>query len=278
MTSSSPEAAPSEAARELERLIAIMARLRDPETGCPWDREQDFASIAPYTIEEAYEVADAVARADMPGLKSELGDLLLQVAYHSRMAEEQGHFAFADAARAINEKMISRHPHVFGEAAARSAGEQTALWEAQKAQERAARAQTGTLDDVPLALPALARAEKIQKRAARVGFDWPDPEGAREKMMEEIEEVRAEIAPGASPGAPSAALVDEMGDLLFSAVNWSRMLGVDPEEALRAATRKFEARFRRVEAIAAAQGAGMKGQRIDVLEGWWREAKRAEKA
>ncbi len=265
---------PSQAAQELERLIAIMARLRDPETGCPWDRAQDFASIAPYTIEEAYEVADAVARADMPGLKSELGDLLLQVAYHSRMAEEQGEFAFDDVARAINEKMVSRHPHVFGEAAARSAAEQTALWEAQKAQERAARAQTGALDDVPLALPALTRAEKIQKRAARVGFDWPDPEGARDKIMEEIEEVRAEIAPPGDQSPPSAALVDEMGDLLFSVVNWSRMLGVDPEAALREATRKFEARFRRVEAIAAAQGANMKGQHLDVLEDWWRQAKR----
>lgn len=264
---------PPSPAAELLRLLEIMARLRDPAAGCPWDREQDFASIAPYTIEEAYEVADAIARADLPGLKSELGDLLLQVVYHSRMAEEQGAFAFADAARAINEKMIARHPHVFGEAAARSAEEQTAQWEAQKARERAARAQTGTLDDVPLALPALMRAEKIQKRAARVGFDWPDPEGARAKMLEEIEEVRAEIAPPGSQGGPSAALKEEMGDLLFSVVNWSRMLGVDPEEALRGATRKFEGRFRRVEALATAQGLAMKGQPLAALDALWNQAK-----
>ena len=266
----STSSANQRAAEQLTRLLDIMARLRDPETGCPWDKEQTFSTIAPYTIEEAYEVAEAVARDDRGALRGELGDLLLQVVYHSRMAEEEGAFAFAEVAEAISDKMIRRHPHVFGEAAARSAEEQTALWEAQKVVERAARAEHGTLDDVPLALPALTRAEKIQKRAARVGFDWPDAQGAEAKMLEEIAEVRQEIA----PGEPSAALKEEMGDLLFSVVNWSRKLGVDPEEALRAATRKFETRFRRVESLAAAEGRKLQGQPLETLEDWWTQAKK----
>ena len=185
---------------ELRRLLTIMAALRDQATGCPWDKEQTFDTIAPYTIEEAYEVADAIARRDFASLPDELGDLLFQVVYHARMAEEAGHFAFADVARAISDKMIRRHPHVFGDAAARDAAAQTAAWEAQKSAERAARQETGTLAGVPVGLPALTRAEKLTKRAARVGFDWPDAAAVLAKLDEEIGELKAEL-PGADPGA-----------------------------------------------------------------------------
>jgi len=218
--------------RETDRLIEVMARLRDPKGGCPWDLEQTFDTIAPYTIEEAYEVADAIARGDRGQLKEELGDLLLQVAYHARMAEEEQAFAFEDVARAIADKMIRRHPHVFGGATVADAEAQTASWEAQKAAERAARADSASaLDGVPLGMPALTRAEKLTKRAARVGFDWPHVDQVFDKMAEEIGELRREIA----AGAPRARLEDELGDLLFCAANLARHLKIDPEHALRAA-------------------------------------------
>ncbi|RUN76709.1 nucleoside triphosphate pyrophosphohydrolase [Sphingomonas sp. TF3] len=226
----------------IERLVAIMARLRDPVSGCEWDVAQDFASIAPYTIEEAYEVADAIARDDMVELKDELGDLLLQVVFHARMAEEAGHFALADVVAAISDKMERRHPHIFGGVAA--GGHH--LWEQIKAAERAAKGQAdvppGALDGVALGLPALLRAEKLQNRAARVGFDWPAAEGPRAKIDEEIAEIEAATTP--------AETEDEVGDLLFSVVNWARKLGVDPEAALRGANAKFERRFKAMEAEA----------------------------
>ncbi|WP_353203407.1 nucleoside triphosphate pyrophosphohydrolase [Sphingomonas sp.] len=221
----------------IQRLVTIMARLRDPETGCEWDVAQDFASIAPYTIEEAYEVADAITRDDMADLKDELGDLLLQVVFHSRMAEEAGHFALPDVVAAISDKMERRHPHIFGAAA--NGGHH--VWEHIKAEERAAKGEAGALDGVAIGLPALLRAEKLQKRAARTGFDWPDASGARAKIDEELAEVAAATTP--------AEIEDEIGDLLFSVVNWARKLGVDPEAALRRANDKFAGRFKAMEAV-----------------------------
>ena len=221
----------------IDRLLAIMARLRDPVTGCEWDSVQTFATIAPYTIEEAYEVDDAIRRGDLAELKDELGDLLLQVVFHARMAEEAGAFDFADVVTAISEKMERRHPHLFG--SADEGGHH--LWEQIKAEERGAKGHASALDGIALALPALLRAEKIQKRAARTGFDWPDPSGARAKIDEELAEVEA-----ASPDQRA----EEIGDLLFATVNWARKLGVDPETALRAANAKFERRFRAMEDIA----------------------------
>jgi len=241
----------------LDPLVAIMARLRDPETGCPWDVAQDFNSIAPYTIEEAYEVADACARDDMAALKDELGDLQLQVVYHARMAEERGAFAIADVIDAICAKMIRRHPHVFGDGAA------TPGWEAIKAAERADKPDRSALAGVALALPALLRAEKLQKRAARTGFDWPDASGPRAKVAEEIAEVEA---------APDAdAREEELGDLLFAVVNWARHLGIDPEAALRRANAKFESRFRAMEALA---GEAFAGLTLDEKDRLWDRAKR----
>ncbi|MBV8776516.1 MAG: nucleoside triphosphate pyrophosphohydrolase [Alphaproteobacteria bacterium] len=256
--------------RPIDKLLGIMARLRDPERGCPWDREQDFATIAPYTIEEAYEVADAIERGDMSALKDELGDLLLQVVFHARMAEEAGLFAFADVAEAIAEKMIRRHPHVFGNAEIASVAAQNEAWEAHKAAERAAHgAADSVLDGVALALPALLRAAKISKRAARIGFDWPDARGVIAKLHEEIAELEAEIALGGA----AERLEDEVGDLLFAATNLARKLDIEPETALRRATAKFERRFRRVEALAAESGAD--GD-LDALEALWQEVKRDE--
>ncbi len=257
---------------ELARLLAVMAALRDPETGCPWDKVQDFASIAPYTIEEAYEVADAIARADFPALEDELGDLLFQVVYHARLAEEQGRFAFADVARGIADKMIRRHPHVFAAAALRDAAAQTAAWEAQKAAERAARAETGTLAGVPLALPALTRAEKLAKRAARVGFDWPDAGAVLDKLAEEADELRAEL-----PGADPARLADEVGDLLFVLANLARKLALDPEECLRAANRKFARRFTAMERAAERGGRGLAELDLAAMEELWQAVKRGER-
>jgi ATP diphosphatase len=231
-----------DAEAEMRRLIDIMARLRDPEGGCPWDREQDFRSIAPYTIEEAYEVVDAIERQDWAGLRGELGDLLLQAVYHARMAEEAGLFDFAAVAREVADKMVARHPHVFGEAEVRTAEEQTAAWEARKAEERRGR----TLDGVALALPALQRAAKLQARAARVGFDWPDAGPVLDKIAEEAREVAQ--AEGA------AAREEEMGDLLFVMANLARHLGVEPETALRRACAKFERRFAAVEDELARRG------------------------
>jgi ATP diphosphatase len=262
---------------ELRRLLDIMAALRHPDTGCPWDKEQDFASIAPYTIEEAYEVADAIARRDLAALPDELGDLLFQVVYHARMAEESGQFAFADVARAIADKMIRRHPHVFGDAAARSAAAQTAAWEAQKQAERAARAEHGVLSGVPLALPALTRAAKLTARAARVGFDWPDAGAVLDKLEEEASELRAELKNGLQNTDPER-LQDEVGDLLFVLANLARKLHLDPEACLRAANDKFTRRFQFIEQSSVFEGKLLTDQTLDELESRWQAAKAAERA
>jgi ATP diphosphatase len=242
----------------LDRLLAIMARLRDPETGCEWDSVQTFETIAPYTIEEAYEVADACARGDLADLKDELGDLLLQVVFHARMAEEAGAFDFAGVAAAIADKMERRHPHLFG--GAEEGGHH--LWEQIKAEERDAKGQASALDGVALALPALQRAGKLQKRAARTGFDWPDPGGARAKIDEELAEVEA---------ASDAERAEEIGDLLFAVVNWARKLDIDAEAALRAANAKFERRFKRMETDA---GGAFPTLSLEAQEVLWEAAMR----
>ena len=226
----------TDAAPALARLVELMAGLRDPDTGCAWDRDQTFATIAPYTIEEAYEVADAIARDDLDDLKDELGDLLLQVVFHARMAEEVGAFALADVANAIGDKMERRHPHIFGTAGVRTAHEVTAAWEEIKAAEKP---RASALDGVARALPALMRAEKIGRRAARVGFDWPEPEGVRAKVIEEMDELAV--------ATTADERTEEVGDLLFTVANLARHMGVDPETALRSATDKFERRFRAME-------------------------------
>ncbi|WP_231022440.1 nucleoside triphosphate pyrophosphohydrolase [Sphingomonas sp. IC-11] len=243
------------------RLRAIMARLRDPDTGCEWDREQTFETIAPYTIEEAYEVADACSRGDLGDLKDELGDLLLQVIFHSQIAEELGKFTFDDVANAISEKMERRHPHIFGNA--EEGGHH--LWEIIKAQERAKKSDAGALSGVALGLPALLRAEKLQKRAARVGFDWPDAAGPRAKIDEELEEVST---------ASDATRAEEVGDLLFAVVNWARHLGVDAEAALRSANGKFERRFVAMEKAA---GGSIAGLNLSDQEELWLAAKQQER-
>ncbi len=263
---------------DLDRLLAIMARLRDPEQGCPWDREQDFATIAPYTIEEAYEVADAIARGDTAALKDELGDLLFQVVFHARMAEEAGLFDFCDVAAAIADKMVRRHPHVFGDAEIKTAAAQTAAWEAHKAKERASKAaaagaRDSVLDGIALALPALLRAAKVQARAARIGFDWPTVPPVIAKLGEEIAELQAELDGDQRDPAHRARVEDEVGDILFAAANLARKLDIDPEAALRGATAKFERRFRRVEALAAERGLGPD---LAALDGLWNEVKRDE--
>ena len=257
---------------ELRRLLAIMAALRDPETGCPWDRDQSFGSIAPYTIEEAYEVADAIARRDWAALPDELGDLLFQVVYHARMAEEAGLFGFAAVAECIGDKMVRRHPHVFGEAAARDAAAQTVAWDAAKRAERAARAQTGTLAGVPVGLPALTRALKLASRAARVGFDWPDADAVLAKLEEEVAEVRAEL-----PAADPARLADEVGDLLFVVANLARKLDLDPEACLRGANDKFARRFQAVEQRLAKDGKAPVDATLAEMEAAWDAAKAAER-
>jgi ATP diphosphatase len=266
-----PESAAS-AEAELRRLLDIMAALRDPASGCPWDKEQTFESIAPYTIEEAYEVADAIAARDFSALPDELGDLLFQVVYHARMAEEAGLFGFADVAKQISDKMIRRHPHVFGDAAARDAAAQTAAWEAQKTAERAARQQTGTLAGVPVALPALTRAVKLTNRAARVGFDWPDAEQVLEKLDEEIQELKAELS-----DADPARLTDEVGDLLFVLANLARKLKLDPETCLRHANDKFSRRFKAMESMFEAQGKSLGELSLDEMEAGWRQVKVRER-
>lgn len=246
-----------------------MARLRDPETGCPWDIEQDFASIAPYTIEEAYEVADAIAREDWQDLKGELGDLLFQTVYHAQMAEEAGHFTFDDVARSIADKMVDRHPHVFGnESREKSAEQQTRDWESVKAAERAARARGGVLDDVALGLPALMRAEKLQKRAARVGFDWPHIAQVIDKIAEEARELAE-----ARETAPRDEIEAEMGDLLFVMANLARHLKVDPEVALRRANDKFTRRFAHIEAALAADGKRPEQSDLEEMDALWNAAK-----
>ncbi len=250
-------------------LLAVMARLRDPETGCPWDVAQDFASIAPYTVEEAYEVADAIQRGPDPAmLRDELGDLLLQVAYHARMAEERGWFAFADVAAGITAKMIRRHPHVFGDAEIRGAAAQTEAWETAKAAERAARAETGTLAGVATGLPALTRAAKLTKRAARVGFDWPDAGAVLDKLAEETAELRAEL-----PEADPARLADELGDMLFVMANLARKLDLDPEACLAQANAKFERRFGAVEDALAKRGQSPADAGLEAMEAEWKAAK-----
>ena len=250
----------------VDRLVTIMARLRDPDGGCEWDLAQDFASIAPYTIEEAHEVADAIARGDMDDLKDELGDLLLQVIFHSRMAEETGAFALADVVTAISDKMERRHPHIFALTADGSAPSSPG-WEQIKAEERAQkpghRDAAGALDGVALGLPALMRAEKLQRRAARTGFDWPDASGPRAKVIEEIAEIDAAQSP--------EEIAEEFGDLLFAVVNWARHSGIDAESALRAANAKFEARFQAMEAIA---GAAFNALDLEAKEALWQRVKR----
>lgn len=251
----------------LMRLLAIMARLRDPVRGCEWDQAQTFATIAPYTIEEAYEVADAIERGDTAALKDELGDLLLQVVFHARIAEEAGLFNFSEVAAAIAAKMEARHPHIFGSDPDLGQSRED-RWESAKAAEREAKGSTGALDGVALALPALLRAEKLQKRAARHGFDWPDREGPIAKLHEEIDEL--------ARAGTEAERVEEAGDLLFAAVNVARAYGVAPEEALRAANAKFERRFRAMEALAAAQGQSFGALTLDQQEALWTDVKASE--
>ena len=263
---------PDSAEAELRRLLDIMAALRDPRRGCPWDREQSFDTIAPYTIEEAYEVADAIARRDFAALPDELGDLLFQVVYHARMAEEARHFAFADVAAAIADKMVRRHPHVFGDAAARNAKAQSHAWDAQKRAEREGRAERGTLAGIPVALPALTRAEKLTARAARVGFDWPNPAAVLEKLEEEAAELRAEM-----DAADPARLADEVGDLLFVLANLARKLDLDPDACLRAANAKFARRFGAIEAALAQDGRTPEEATLDEMEAAWQAAKAAER-
>lgn len=262
-------------AGRIDKLLAIMAKLRDPDGGCPWDLEQNYASIAPYTIEEAYEVADAIERGDMDDLKDELGDLLLQVVFHAQMAKEEGRFGFADVVDAICEKMIRRHPHVFGDEGERSAGEVKGRWEEIKAEEKAAKGAkwTSILDDVPLALPALVRAIKLQNRAARVGFDWPDTSQVIDKLNEEMLEVSEELA----KGGDADRLEDEMGDLLFVYANLARHLKVDPEAALRRANAKFRRRFGRIEEKLAAAGKRPEDSSLEEMDALWNEAKEEER-
>ncbi len=255
----------------MPRLLEIMRRLRDPETGCPWDIEQDFASIAPYTIEEAYEVADAIEREAWDELKGELGDLLLQSVYHTQMAEEAGMFSFDDVANAISDKMVARHPHVFGdESRDKSAEQQVQDWEKIKAAERAGKKETGVLDGVAKGLPALTRALKLQNRAARVGFDWPSTDEVLDKIVEEAQELR-EVQ-------DADEQFEEFGDLLFVMVNLGRHMGLDPEAALRAANAKFTRRFESIEAAFASEGRTPKDSTLAEMDALWDAAKAVEKA
>jgi ATP diphosphatase len=258
-----------QAQRALLRLLEIMRRLRDPAGGCPWDLEQDFASIAPYTIEEAYEVADAIGRDKPQEIEAELGDLLFQVVFHAQMGDERGWFNFASVADSISDKLTARHPHVFADVKIASVSEQNRAWEEHKARERAARPDqtVSELADVPLALPALARAAKLGKRAGRVGFDWPDAGGVREKIEEELREVAQ---------ASSQQRPEEIGDLLFAVANWSRHLGVDPEESLRLASAKFERRFRCMEALARERSLKLADLDAAAWDALWNEVKRQE--
>ena len=264
--------APPSDLKSITALLDIMRALRAPEGGCPWDVEQTFETIVPYTIEEAYEVADAIDRNDPAALKSELGDLLFQVVYHAQMASEKGWFSFEEVVEGIGEKLVRRHPHVFGETEIESAAHQTTAWEEHKAAERAAMGHESLLDDVPLALPALKRALKLQKRAARAGFDWDNAASVLEKITEEIGEFTDEVRAGKTDAA-----VGEFGDLLFVLSNLARHLKIPPEEALRRTNAKFEWRFRWMEQALAAQGAKMSDQPLAELERLWVEAKRAEK-
>ncbi len=263
------------AAPAMERLLSVMARLRNRDGGCPWDLEQNFGTIVPYTIEEAYEVADAIQREDLNDLREELGDLLFQVVFHSQMAEEEGAFRFEDVAAGMADKMVRRHPHVFGDADERDAASQTRAWEAQKAAERAEKLKDdpSVLANVPLALPALTRAEKLMKRAARVGFDWPTIEGVFAKIDEELAEAREAVDEG-----DPAHIAEEIGDLLSTVVNLARKLEVDPEAALRASNAKFERRFRSIEQRLSERGSSVEEADLDAMEALWLEAKLAERA
>jgi tetrapyrrole methylase family protein/MazG family protein/ATP diphosphatase len=270
--------APPAELRPIDRLLAIMARLRDPADGCPWDLEQTFATVAPYTVEEAYEVADAIERGDLADLRDELGDLLLQVVFHARMAEEQGAFTFEDVARAINDKMIRRHPHVFGDETYASLAHQKEGWEALKAAERQDKGKgngraASLLDDVPVGLPALTRAVKLSRRAAGVGFVWPSVHEVIAKLDEEVEELKAEIASGDLEKARQ-----EMGDVLFVVANLARTLEVDPEDALRFTNAKFARRFQYIEARLAERGLTPDESDLEEMDALWDEAKAAERA
>lgn len=266
------------AAEAFLKLLAIMAKLRDPAGGCPWDLAQSFRTIVPHTIEEAYEVADAIEQDDLESLKGELGDLLFQAVFYAQMAREAGGFDMADVLRGLNDKMVRRHPHVFGTVSIADAEAQTHAWEKQKAEERAAAAaakglKPSALDGVIGGLPALTRAEKLQKRAARVGFDWPEAAQVLDKIAEETQEIRAAL----EQKAPKESVAEEIGDLLFAVVNLARHLEIDSEGALRTANRKFERRFRRVEEILAAQGKEPAGSTLDEMEAAWVEAKQEER-
>ncbi|WP_114238637.1 nucleoside triphosphate pyrophosphohydrolase [Dyella sp. C9] len=264
------------ARHSLDDLLAIMARLRDPQNGCPWDVQQNFATIAPYTIEEAYEVADAIDRQDWPELRDELGDLLLQVVFHSQMASEAGLFGFADVAHAISDKMLRRHPHVFGEERYEDLDAQKQAWEDIKAAERASRGEqhdASALAGVSRGLPEWTRAVKLQERAARVGFDWPDEQPVLDKLLEEVGEVRAELANGRDP----QRLQDEIGDVLFVVANLARHAGVDFSQALRHANAKFERRFRHMEQLAQDEGRPLAERDLGAQEALWQRAKQAER-
>ncbi len=258
-------------AQRLNQLLGIMARLRDPDQGCPWDLQQDFASIAPYTLEEAYEVAEAIERNAPDELCDELGDLLFQVVFHAQMAKEKGWFSFADVVAAINEKLVRRHPHVFADEEVADASEQTLAWEQHKARERAGKGvvSDSVLDSVPLALPALVRAQKIQRRAARVGFDWTDIMDVVDKLEEELKELKQAL----TSGEPLHRVREELGDLLFSGVNLARFLDADAEALLRAASQKFSGRFQLVEKLARQQQRDLHDCTLDELEDYWRQAK-----
>jgi nucleoside triphosphate diphosphatase len=270
---------------DITRLLEIMAALRTPGTGCPWDLEQDFASIAPYTLEEAYEVVDAIERGDLADLRDELGDLLLQVVFHARMAEEKGAFAFADVVEAITKKLIRRHPHVFGSTRGLSPEQVKSLWDSIKAQEKADRRverekmgqspeahEAGFLGGIPTALPALTRAQKLTAKAAKVGFDWPEPSQVIDKIHEELEEVKE-----ASSTGNRDRIEDEIGDLLFSVTNLARHYGIDPERALRRTNAKFERRFRAVEEALGKQDRSLDEASLEEMEGLWVAAKKAER-
>lgn len=257
----------------MDDLLSIMAALRDPETGCPWDRKQSFETIAPYTLEEAYEVSDAIARGDMQELLGELGDLLFQVVFYAQMAKEQNTFDFSDIVDGICGKMIRRHPHVFADADYASDEELHAAWEAEKEKERADSKATGTLDGVACALPALTRAAKLQKRAARVGFDWPDTQGVLAKCREEFAEFETELAEG-----NTEAMQEEFGDLLFSMVNLSRHLPLDAEQSLRQANEKFERRFRKMEGLLGDAGRGLDEASLEEMDKVWEQVKQDESA
>jgi MazG family protein len=269
------------ARKSIDDLLAVMAALRTPGSGCPWDLEQTFKTIAPYTIEEAYEVADAIEKGDTGALKDELGDLLLQVVYHARMAEEEGAFAFAEVVEAITAKMIRRHPHVFGTEAERAAGAAPGFWQRIKAKEKASVA-GGVLDDVPAAIPALTRAVKLQDKAARVGFDWPSLAPVFDKLKEELSELENAVASGAGETASGSAadrekIEEEFGDLLFVVANVARHLKIDPEGALRAANQKFIRRFGRIEALLAADGRSPAQSTLAEMDRLWDQAKAEER-